>query len=287
VRAFVLWIGLASLAAASFALGHRWASREPLPGDVDSEPLASAVGAVLAEPNELARAAGLVPILAPLRKRDLDAVVSAYEATFTSVGPGSVALELLAEAWVRIDPQGALDRIGTWARYWQGLALPPLVQSWARRDPRSARDAAASIESPELRSAVIAAVIGGCRFDPEAVATFVEGQLASAQATDLAPIVAQWVASDGTRAMEWVLAQPPDAARGRTLRVAFHTWLGIDREAALTWARGQPDGTLKEIGLEQALEPKPGRRNRETGDPRRTHLENPRSPRRSASRARR
>lgn len=163
MRVFVVGFGLAVLAAASYGLGHRWGSREVAPiGDLDAEPLATAVGAALAEPNELARAGGLVPILMRLRTpRDLDAVVSAYEATFTSVGPGSVALDLLAAAWAKLDPEGAFDRIGSWGRYWQTLALPPLMQSWARRDSPSARRAATGIEAPDLRSAAIVAVIRG------------------------------------------------------------------------------------------------------------------------------
>ena len=308
MRLFAVCIGLAGLTAASFGMGHRFASREL---DRQAEKVGPAATAALAEPNELVRAAGLVPVLLRLRADHLDAIVGAYEATFTSVGPGSVAMELLGGAWARLDPVGALRRITGWEAYWQSLALPPLLRSWAGRDPAAARDAVAGIELPRLRNEAIAAVIRGwaesedpevwqgyvaglpfgeeaaselfvrvaaregvggllqrveampertaqgfkpramrlavhiaARSDPEEAAAFVERQ-DSPEAGRLKSIVAgSWVASDGPRAMAWVLGQPPDAGRDGAFRVAFRTWLQLDREAALAWASAQADATL-------------------------------------------
>lgn len=155
MRVFAICIGLAGLAAVSFGVGHHWArQRDPGP----------AVVAALAEPNELVRAAGLVPVLLPLRRQQLDAVVGAYEASMRrGVVPGSVALELLGEAWATLDPVGGLHRILGWDPAWQEVALPPFLQSWARRDPAAAREAmtVTEIESRQLRRAAVAAVIRG------------------------------------------------------------------------------------------------------------------------------
>src|SRR5262245_14602537 len=107
-------------------MGHLWASRTL---DPQGEEAGRAVAAALAEPNELVRAAGLVPILLRLRAGQLDAIVGAYEATFPSVGPGSVALELLGETWARLDAEGALRQITGWDVSWQGLVLPPFLQA--------------------------------------------------------------------------------------------------------------------------------------------------------------
>src|SRR5262245_43910514 len=91
VRVVAVCIGLAGLTAVSFAMGHRWASREL---DPRGEKAGRAAVAALAEPNELVRAAGLAPILSRMQLAQLDAIVGAYEAALTNVGPGSVALEL-------------------------------------------------------------------------------------------------------------------------------------------------------------------------------------------------
>lgn len=175
MRVFTIWIsigiaiGLAGLTTLSFLMGQRWASQASHPGP--------ATAAVLAEPNELLRAAGLVPILSSLRAEQLDAIVGAYEATFDGMGPGSVAPELLGEAWARLDPVGALRRITGWEPSWRRLALPAFLQSWARRDPQAARSAVAALESPQLRSAAIPAVIRGWAEsdDPDLWSNYVAG----------------------------------------------------------------------------------------------------------------
>lgn len=314
MRAIAICIGLVGLTAVAFGMGHRWALSER---DPQGEKASRAVAAALAEPNELVRATGLGPILSRLRAEQLDAVVGAYEATFTGVGPGSAALELLGEAWARLDPVGALHRITEWDAHWwgvrwQGPALTPLLHSWARRDPAAARDALAGIESPQLRSAAIAAVIRGwaesddpdlwqdyvaglpfgeeaanelfervaaregvggllqrvealpeetaqgfkpramrlavriaARSNPEQGAAFLERQGDSLEAWPLKSILVWgWVASDGPRAMAWLLEQPPATGRDGAFRFAFGRWLRLDREAALAWASAQAEATL-------------------------------------------
>jgi hypothetical protein len=151
--------GLA-LAACAFALGYYAALPTVLRAPANHSDVVSAAGAALAKPSPLECAAGLAPILASLDARELEAVVGAFEATFTSGGPDPSAMEMLAAAWSKIDPAGALERIQGWTLYWQKVAMPPLIRGWARRDLVSARAAVETIDA-KLRNSVSTAVILG------------------------------------------------------------------------------------------------------------------------------
>jgi hypothetical protein len=282
VRLFAVGIGLAGLAAVSFGMGHRFASREL---DPQGEKGRFAATAALAEPNELVRAAGLLPILSRLRPDELDAIVGAYEATFTSVGPGSVAMELLGAAWARLDAPGALRWITGWDAYWRSLVIPPLMQSWARRDPAAARDAVAGIEGPRLRNEAIAAVIRGWAEsdDPDVWEGYVAGLPFGEEAVN--EILVRMAAREGVGGLlQRVEALPEGTAQGfkpRAMRLAVHIaarsdpeeagafverqdspeaaglksivagrWVASDAPRAMAWVLGQPpdagrDGALR------------------------------------------
>lgn len=153
-------IGSAALIAAGFGLGWYAALPDAI-SVLRGRDLASTVRTALSKPDELQRAADLAEILPGLDERNLDAVVGAYESTFTGLGPGAVAPELLAAAWAPIDPAGALQRMLGWRAYRRSTALPFLMRSWARRDLASARAALETIEPAELRESAASAVIAG------------------------------------------------------------------------------------------------------------------------------
>jgi hypothetical protein len=298
----------------AFGLGYTMA-RPDAPGTaVDPSQAGSAVRAALQKPNELERAAGLAPYLATLDASHLDAVVGAYEATFTSVGPGSVALEMLAEAWSKVDPAGAFQRILGWDVYWRGTTLPLLVRSWARHDHASARAAVEAMRPGWLRDRASYAVIHGwadtgdpavwdgfvaglpfasnvsynllqriaardgidamlrraesvpedagdgfratalrqavditAQIDPERAAAYAEQRRGAAEGPFEGAVARRWAASDGPRAMEWVLSQPAGPVRDAALRSAFGAWLRSDRQAAFDWAERQPDEQVAPI----------------------------------------
>ena len=272
-------LGLCAVAAAAGGLGYLTAARG---GSPDRPP--EDVAAALAEPDELERAAGLIPVLASLDADDLDAVVDAYEATFVSVGPGEIALELLCEAWVRIDPEQAFRRIETWGSYWRYLATPFLMRSWAQRDVDAAREAVARVP-PDLQPEATAAVIRGWADSPEP--GLWEGYLAALPfGEDSAALVLQHlVARDGVGAMlERARALPggltPEFERrvllnaviiasqsdpvagasfvesqletpwGETLQAALVSrWVTSDGSAAMQWLLQQPAGHARDRAL--------------------------------------
>ncbi|HXK22779.1 MAG TPA: hypothetical protein VMS55_08915 [Myxococcota bacterium] len=301
---------IAAVALIAFGLGYLLGRPRAWTAPNDPNELTAAVRVALAKPNELDRAADLAPILASLDARNLDAVVGAYEATLTSVGPGEVAMEMLAEAWAKIDPAGAFQRMRRWEA-WQSMTLPFLLRSWARRDVASARAAAETIEPGKLGDSASAAVIlgwadsrdagiwdayvAGLPFgrtasydllrsiaaregieraltlaasvpesapdgfqqaalrqatdiaalsDPRRAAAFVE-QHRGAEPGDLERIVAKrWAEHDGPRAAEWALSQPPGPVRVAALQATFRNWFRADRQAAVAWARTQPDDVV-------------------------------------------
>lgn len=237
-------IGGVALIALAFALGTYVARPDVPRAALDGSEAASAVRAALLKPNELERAADLAPILTTLDARNLDAVVGAYEATFTSVGPGSVAMELLAEAWSKVDPAGAFQRILGWDVYWRGMALPFLARSWARRDHASAHAAVEAMSPGWLRDQASYAVIHGWADsgDPAVWDGLVAGlPFANEVSYNLLQRIA---ANEGLDAMmRRADSVPEDAAdgfRARTLQQALDIAAQIDPERAAAFAEQRP-----------------------------------------------
>jgi len=251
-RAFAA-IGSVALIAAAFGLGYRAAHPDAGHSEADGSGAASAVRAALAQPNEIERAAGLAPILVSLDAQHLDAIVAAYEATFTSVGPGAVAMEMLAEAWSRIDPAGALQRIEGWKPYRRGSALPLLMRSWARRDVASARAAIETIEPAELRDSAAAAVILGWADsrDPAVWDAYVAG-LPFGRAAEY-DLMRRIGAHDGADALlrraESLPEDAPDGFRRFAMRDAVDIAAQTDLDRAMAFAErhGLEDADLVRI----------------------------------------
>jgi len=132
-------LGLIALAVAAFALGKHWAARGP--GGAPDEVVRSA----LSDPDPIARAASLVPVLRHLDLSQIGAVKGVYEATFAAGGPGSTAIALLCEAWAVLDPQGALDQTSTWPRDARRAAREDLLRGWARRNRNAAMEWASGV----------------------------------------------------------------------------------------------------------------------------------------------
>jgi len=243
-RLMAVGVGLVALIASTYGVAYLLGSRG-LVGGFSSSPseaaLVAAVRSALAEPNQLTRAAELLPGLEALGPRDLAAVVSAFEDTFVSVGPGSVALELLCARWASLDPQGALERILGWRTYpyYRRLGLSHLMRSWARNDPAAARRGLDAIE-PTLPSAVTEAFIEGWSEsqDPEIWEAYVAGLPFGRESAE--KLIQRLMAREGVEALvARVEALPDDSgddgfkqeALQRVVMVAART--DIERATAL------------------------------------------------------
>ncbi|HXK22776.1 MAG TPA: hypothetical protein VMS55_08900 [Myxococcota bacterium] len=132
-------LGVVALAAAAFAFGRHEAHRGP------SGPLDEIVRSALSDPDPIARAATLVPVLRQLDATQIGEVERVYEASFAGGGPGSTAIALLCEAWAALDPQGALDQTSTWPRQERRAAREALLRGWARRNRNAAIEFASGI----------------------------------------------------------------------------------------------------------------------------------------------
>ena len=219
----------------------------------------SPVRTALANPNELERTAGLAPILASLDAENLDAIVGAYEATFTNVGPGAVAVELLAEAWSKIDPAGAIERIRGWKPYRQNMAVPALMRSWARRDPPAARAALETIQPEELRDKATTAMILGWAEsgDPAVWDSYVAGlPFGRAAAYDLMRLLGAREGVDALlRRAENVPEDTDDRFRAHALQNAVEIAAQIDPERAAAFAeqhRGEGGGLERIVAMRWA-----------------------------------
>jgi len=132
-------LGVLVLAVAAFAVGTHWPPRGP--GGSPRERVRTA----LSDPDPIARAAALVPVLRDLETSELGEVEAAYRATFPGGGPGDLAIALLCEAWAALDPAGALDRTSNWPPVERLTAQKALLRAWARRNPNAAMEWAAGI----------------------------------------------------------------------------------------------------------------------------------------------
>ena len=252
-------IAAVAVIAAACALGYYVALPGAPGASADASEVASAVRAALANPNELERTAALAPILASLDPRNLDAVLDAFESTFTNVGPGAVAMELLGEAWSRIDPAAALVRIQGWKPYRQNTAVPPLMRSWARRDPAAARAALEKIGPETLRESATTAVILGWADsgDPAIWEEYVAGlPFGRPAAYDL---MRQLGARDGVEAlMQRARDVSPDVAdgfRAHALQNAAEIATRVDPERAAAFAekhRSEAGGLEQTVAMRWA-----------------------------------
>ena len=246
-------IGGGALVAVAFALGYYLGRPHLLPASASADQVSSAVRAALLEPDQLERASELAPILASLNAQNLEAVVGVYESTLTSGGPGPVAMEMLAEAWSKLDPAGAFQRIQGW-EYYRITALPLLVRSWARHDRASARAAVESLEvlSRTERDNVYEAVILGWADsgDPAIWDAYVAGQPFGSNAAYV--LMQRIAASEGGVALLRRAESLPEDAPGRfrplALRYAADIAAETDPERAAEFAernRGWMEGGLQ------------------------------------------
>lgn len=246
-------IGSVALIAIALAIGYFVALPDALRAPSDRSETASAVRTALAKPNELESAADLAPMLASVDAGNLDATVGEYEAAFAGMGPGAAAMELLAEAWSKIDAASALQRIRGWEPNQRNLALPFLMRSWARRDLASARAAVETIEPAELRDTAAAAVILGWAdsADPAIWDAYVAGlPFGSNAAYDLMWRIGAREGIDGLlRRAESVPEDAADGFRRLALRHAVDIAAQIDPERAAAFAEqhGASVGDLERL----------------------------------------
>ena len=116
------------------------------------------VRAALADPDPIARAAALVPVLRDLEISELGDVEQAYRDSFAGTGPRDTAIALLSEAWAALDPAGALERTSSWSPAARVAAQKALLRAWARRNRNAAMEWIAGIRDDGSLSE---AVFGG------------------------------------------------------------------------------------------------------------------------------
>jgi hypothetical protein len=303
-----LTVRFLSLATFSFGLGwyigvHRSAPavEEPVPAPhareapVASDELSAALADVLGDPDLLSRLPSLIQLLEGLSPADFQQVATGYEDAFGEVDKNvrETEVEVLLNAWSRVDPKGAFERVRGWPRFWRKEARPILMQGWAERDPRAAQRALEALEDPAEAQAYLDALVRGWAISgepglEELVAASPRGSVLQRRVSIL---INQRVSQQGHEAvMRWAESLPDDepqerfklevfrktaslvalrdplqaaawadAHRGRdyasgmTARVAT-AWALKDVDAAFEWLRKQPPGEERDWAVERTFQ---------------------------------
>ena len=209
-----------ALLALAGAFGLGWYAARPhsaAPSD------SAAFAEVLRDPDALRGIHHYSVLLQSLGPDDLPAALAAVD-----VGRRISRLEtrLFFHAWVRFDPQAALEYALTWR-----IPHPPasmVVLAWAMRNPAAARQAMEAVEDPALR-----------------------GQLQN-------ELVSGWVRSGDTRGVtDYVASLPAEKKRREFLLklLAAEQRRAAGRDAVTAWVAALPDdvdGEFRRIAFAQA-----------------------------------
>jgi len=158
MRTFAWLVAAAALVVLGYLVGSR---SEPRVSAPPRSEWPTRIGDALAQDDRLAQATGLAPILDGLTQNDKDVVVSAFEAHFADAGAPTLPTQLLMEAWARIDPLDAYERIREWPADVRRQALPALLRAWARKDPGTALEALAVIRDPTVAKDAVPELVSG------------------------------------------------------------------------------------------------------------------------------
>ena len=244
-RTIAVGILMLGVAVGFYALG----SRIGAPTDVTREfagPRAAGVRLALDEPHALLRYPALPSPLLDLPHEDLESVLAVYEERLELLPPGQGEIDLLAEAWAAIDPEGAIDHVNAWPEESRQMAIPAVVRAWALRAPIAAFTWAETLDA-EARTAAIENVFRGwaASGDPE-VWKFLATLLPGWHRETATNVVMQWVArTQGFEALlEQVAAIEPDVRPGNprdfklaALRTAVGLCAYYEPARALAFAR--------------------------------------------------
>lgn len=301
-----LTILLLSLAAFCFGLGWytgpRWSAppaeksvQAPRAREAPSAggELGAAVADVLDDPDLLRRIPGFIQLLDGLSPEEFQQVAAGYEESFGELGKDvrEFDLEVLLNAWSRVDPEGAFARVNGWPKYWKKTARPILMQAWAERDPGAAQRALESLEDPGEARAYLDALVRGWAISgkpglEKLVATTPRGSVLQKYTGILInhrvnqqghEAVMRWAESlpddeppgrfklevfrmtatraalrDPHRAAAWADAhRGREYANGLPARVAM-VWVPEDADAAFGWLRAHPPGEERDWAVKQA-----------------------------------
>lgn len=101
--------GLAALLLALSACSEQGATSVEAPLSLDAAAMEAEVKAMIATPDILDRHRQAVRLMDSLNEENLPGAIAGYEASLNRVDPHEV--RLFANAWAKLDPKGALDRI--------------------------------------------------------------------------------------------------------------------------------------------------------------------------------
>jgi hypothetical protein len=305
-----------SLAAFSFGLGrytapHRSAPSaeqsvqaprpREAPGADGGEALSAdgelgvAVADVLDDPDLLRRVPKFIQLLEGLSPADFQQISAGYEDAFGEPGKDvrKLDMEVLLNAWSRVDPEGAFERVRGWPMYWRKEARPILMQAWAERDPGAAQRALKSLEDPTEAGAYLDALVRGWAISgkpglEELVASSQRGSVLQKHTSILVnhrvsqqghEAVMRWAESlpdderprrfklevfrmtatrvalrDPLQAAAWADAhRGRDYADGMSARVAL-VWVPEDADAAFEWLRAHPPGEERDWAVKQSFQ---------------------------------
>jgi hypothetical protein len=302
-----LTVGFLSLAAFCFGLGWytgvRWSApsvEKPVPAPraheapVAGGDLSAVVADALHDPDLLSRLPRLIQLFEGLSPAEFQQIAAGYEEAFGEVDKNvrEIEVELLLTAWVRVDPEGAFERVRGWPVFWKKEARPIVMQAWAERDPRAAQRALETLEDPAEAQAYLDALVSGWAISgepglEELVASSPRGSILQKRVSILVnrrvsqqghEAVMRWAESlpddeppgrfklevfrkttslvalrDPLRAAAWADAhRGRDYASGMPARVAT-AWALKDVDAAFAWLRTQPPGEERDWAVERAF----------------------------------
>lgn len=251
MRSFGFTLGVLALAAAAFLLGTHWATRGP--GGSRGERARSA----LADPDPIARATALLPVLRDLETSELAEVEEAYRASVAGDGPRDPAIALLAEAWAALDPAGALDRVSSWPAAASQAAQKALLRAWARRNRTAAMEWAAGARGDG--TALEAVFAGWAESGDPGMWDFVATQMQPSMERESASIamMQQVVAHEGFEALLARVDALPDDGPGGFKSAAIGTATGLvadqDPERALAFADRYAEGPYGQGLLQRVM----------------------------------
>lgn len=222
-RPVAIWLGLTILAVGSLGAGALGSGRvRSIVADETRGGFYASTRDTLREQSLRARGVSLAAISNSAGPGDLDAITRAYEQTFSGLGPGELATELIAELWARHDPARALARALAWKPYRRQQFVPPLMNAWARLQGPPARDRLDAIEADTLRAEAEKAVALGLlerRGDEGFEQYWAEWPFGQAA---LAEVLSRIALRDGFEALiervEGLPTEAPQEFRGRVLR---------------------------------------------------------------------
>ncbi len=155
-----------------------------------------------------------------------------------------LALQTIAEVWVRIDPQAALAEIATME---SGKTLKLLQESvltaWAENDPNALLEALALVPEHLRAMAKEEAMLAIARVSPDEAVSFLSDIEDDNLRIKLAKEIAKyWSEQDPHAALDWVLNETftTDVQQAETLMIVLASLAINDPELAFKTARDQP-----------------------------------------------